>query len=210
MAKGRGRPSKSGKRTKAGRLRAVGEQRVLGNDRAQAKSDLFGVDGWDAIGRAFVMGLLGEGAEAKQRLDTGRKYASLYRRFYARGYRCALDGSPRGSDLTIPSAEQDQRTIDDRDWLDEQTSRVVALGCGPYFDALVDHHNLSGDMGPSWLDRLLAEAMANRARVACGKPQIPFHELDWIIMAAALKGLDAIIPQPAQSRILCDRETRAA
>jgi hypothetical protein len=203
----KGRPRKAGDRNKSGRLKAL--EMVKCSAQAKRRKDLYGQDGWDALGRAYVMGLLGEGEEAKDRLKAGRRYASLYRRFYARGYRCALNDSPRGSDLIETTPEMIAFAVQDRADLDRDTAIVVALGVSPYFDQLVDQHNLHSDMGPSWLDTLLEDEIANRARDACNRARVPSDERDWIVLKAALLGLDAILPK-ATRRGIVSLSTRAA
>lgn len=197
-----GRNRKPGKR-KHGRLVFDADARLVkGNERAQARRDLYGGDGWDNIGRAYTLGLLGEGEQAKLRLDTGRKLASLYRRTYARGYRCALNQEPRGGVSLIegPFAMQDE------EWLISALGRVATACPRRAFDAFVLDD--TPDEGPIWADRLMTLAMRNRVLAMCKrKPELP-DPADSGLLNAVLAGLDAIEPPRGMRGAV--RTTRAA
>ena len=193
MGKGRkGRPRASGKRTRSGRLIPLDPEarRVKGSEQAERRKELFGDNGYDAIGRAYAVGLLGEGDQAKDRLAIGRRYAQAYHAEWSIGrYRCALDSSPRG-------ASNYEGTNERREWIMAQTARVVATGTMPFFDQLVDPLRMHTDANPEWLGRMIATELANRVT----RGVLELHdERDWIILRAALKGLDALCGNPAAS-----------
>lgn len=191
MAKGR--PRKSGKRTKSGRLISP---IVKGSDRAEERKALFGQDAMDAIGRAYRAGLLGEGDQAKDRLSIGRRYAQAYHAEYSiTRYRCALDTSPRGF-----SGDIDGQTNDRREWVDDQSRKMVATGCAPFADQLLDPLRVWTDNSPAWLERLIDNALANRQRELRGQARLAADERDWVILKAALVGIDAmLLPSAATS-----------
>lgn len=196
----RGRPRQSGKR-KNGRLIKTGMAEGIrqANDNALARRGLFGTNGWDAIGRAYVVGLLGEGDEAKDRLEKGRRYCAAHFAIYSpKQYRCALDRSPVGGSDEVNS-ERDARLIEQRAWLDREWRRLTDMGCGPYFDQLVDPLRMYTDHDPVWLAHLIENALANKARLAAGRAAEPAPQGHWIVLLAALKGLDALEPFRATS-----------
>lgn len=183
MSKRRGRPSRSGKRTAGGRLISA-TPFDKGTPQAQARHELFGDNGYDAIGRAYAMGLLGEGDQAKDRLTIGRRYAQAYHAEYSIGrYRCALDSTVRGLSHT-------EGTNDRREWVDAQTSRLDALGLRPWFEQLVDPLNIHTDRSPEWLGRMIDTEIANRGRKGA---RLLHDERDFIVLRAALKALDALM-----------------
>ncbi len=144
--KKRGRPRKAGPREANGRLaRSI----VKGNDRAQERLALYGQDGTDALGRAYVRGLLG--SDAKQLLDMGRAIARAYWSWYEVGpYACPL-GIRTGSGIPADP----EREARQEDWLNAQ---LAIRDRHPFaqrqlFDQLVIAIN--PDEGPEWLDRLL-------------------------------------------------------
>lgn len=145
MARRRGRPRKSGPREPSGKLARTFDK---GTDRAQAMTERFGQDGCDAIGRAYRIGLLGEGQDAKAMLDTARGLASAYQQFYGVGGIT----SPI-ADKQTGSREGDQdRAQKRREWLDACLREVKRYR--PAFDQLCLHSN--PDSGPEWLERIIA------------------------------------------------------
>lgn len=206
MAKGR--PRKPGKR-KYGRLIKTGDEGIRqANDNALSRRELFGTNGWDAIGRAYSVGLLGEGDEAKDRLEKGRRYCAAHFAIYSpKQYRCALDRSPVGGSDEI-NPERDARLIEQRAWLDHEWKRLHLMGCGPYFDQLVDPLRMWTDMDPPWLAHLIENALANRALRAAGRAMTPALEGHSIVLRAALKGIDALEPFRMSGR--SEVERRAA
>lgn len=141
----RGRPRKQGRRDAKGKLRPI----IMpdgGNDKAKAKKEKYGTDGWDAVGRAYRSGLLGEDGQAlmKAARDVFRTYWPMYG---VGKVGCTLgDRGGGGSYMGEKRSE---------DWLAKQMDKVGPVGSGRRlaFDQLVlnDHF----DEGPAWLDILL-------------------------------------------------------
>lgn len=186
----RGRKRKTGRRYANGRLRLSPEARIVrGNDRAMAAAARYGQDHADAIGRAYRAGLLGEGSQAKARLDTARALASAYRATFTVGaVRCAIGGSVATADARILPAEP--RTAQKRhEWLLGSLNRIKALprGCERHFRQLVleDHP----DGGPAWLDRLLL-ALAHAERLPANARRVE-QGPDGHAMRLALTAIDA-------------------
>jgi len=174
-----GRKRKAGKRTASGRLsRAAVDCFDRGTAQAQAMQVLYGTDGADAIGRAYRMGLLGQGNEAKTLLDTARKVANLYWRAYSTGsYKCPLSDRSGGSVVELDH----ERIKRGEEWLREtlQIARGMGHNVSSSFDQLViDVHP---DSGPAWLDRLCYA-------VRCGVPSLA----DKKRLREALDALEAI------------------
>jgi len=149
MAKA-GRKRKQGKRERNGRLSRVGEERIVkGNDRAQLMQELYGQDGSDAIGRAYRMGLLGQGTEAKAMLDMGRAIFNAYWSTYSHGrIKSTLGGTSAGNDNDGSLARER--------WLRTQLDAVRAMGehiRKPLYQLVID---INPDCGPDWLDRMIA------------------------------------------------------
>lgn len=174
---GRGRKSKPGKRYPSGKRKPDGVAYDRGTERAQATTATYGTHGGSPIGRAYAMGLLGVigSDEAKDRLDAGKKLAAnRVLAFGRKGYRCALDQSPRGAD-----AEESEEAVE-RKVTARATLKVMECQMGPGgFRAweLVDPNY--ADCGPGWLDGLLAgrgDGASSRA------------------LQSALDALDAIAP----------------
>lgn len=161
MAKA-GRKRKAGKRTQAGRLSRAKVPVALfdrGTERAQAMQALYGPDGADAIGRAYRAGLLGEGSDAKARLDTARKISNAYWQAYETGrYQCTLSDRQGGSAVDLDH----ERIKQQEEWLEDVLRFVNAMGrdVRRAFDQLViDVHP---DSGPVWLDNMLYAARRNQ------------------------------------------------
>lgn len=154
MAKGR--PRKAGKRNKSGRLVSTAA-RDYGTDATMTRKAMFGENGCDAIGRAYVIGALGSGSLARDRLGFAR---ALYGQYWAHiaqgGYRCALDQTPRGGNSASPTPEQHARQIERERRLNDQLADARSAGVAEYraFSELVI--DPMPDSGPAWLDRLCA------------------------------------------------------
>lgn len=172
----KGRKRKAGLRTKSGRLSRSAEATWdRGTERTQAMREKFGEYHNTALGRAYAMGLLGEGNEAKDRLDKARRFVALYGAVYdKRPYRCALDTSPRGGVMHW----ENENEADHQEWLLVNSKRIDESGCRPFFDQLTS--DLFTDQGPPWLDRLIWDGNEDHR--------------DRMILDAALKGIDAIGP----------------
>lgn len=143
----RGRNRKSGNRTKSGRLSRAGKAYDKGTERAEWKQSVYGADGSDAIGRAYVMGLLGENGQTL--LATGRAIARAYWPVFGVGaIGCTLGGSTGGGGEGNKAQEE---------WLTAQLRIIDALGIEyrRAFDGLVI--DVNPDEGPHWLDRLIAK-----------------------------------------------------
>lgn len=170
----RGRPRKSGARYKSGKLRPVFDK---GTERVQALRDRFGANYTTALGRAFEAGLLGEGNEAKTRLDVGNRFSRLYSALIQRGrYTCPLGKETRstgsGGENTGTAHEQENEN-----WLKDAMSTLDREGLRPWLDQLIlDAYH---DKDPPWLARLLSGGD---------------HPADVMILDAAVKALDAIAP----------------
>lgn len=143
-----GRPRKPGKRTKSGRLARNYDK---GTERAQERSQHFGTDGYDAIGRAYRSGLLGE--QGKTLLDMARSIYRAYWPMLETGKITCTLGDRTGGAISIDDARK-QRT---EAWLLSQTRRVDGLGVNVRraFDQLVI--DPMPDEGPDWLDRIIAK-----------------------------------------------------
>lgn len=156
MAK-RGRKRKNGIRTASGRLSRAKIAPVTfdkGTERAQARQAQFGTQGCDAIGRAYMAGLLGprDSQSARAMLDTARSLAKVYRRAYeCAPYKPAIADKTGGSALDIDH----ERVRRQEEHLRETLRFVAKMGRGVRlaFDSLVlDDHP---DHGPAWLDSLI-------------------------------------------------------
>lgn len=173
-----GRKPKAGRRTKSGRL-ARNNYPIPAYDRGsewvRRQRERFGEHYSTAIGRAFATGLLGEGAEAKARLDAAKRFVRAYRKFIGgEFYRCPLDDTPRGNIVTLDS----EKDAEQQAWLFIAMDSMDQSGGRPYLDQLLSREHT--DTGPQWLDRLLDGKRDNRDR---------------IVLEAALKALDAITPE---------------
>ena len=146
MARGRNR--KSGKRTKSGQLSRAGQCRFdRGSDKAADKFSTYGTDGSDALGRAFVHGLLGDDGIVLR--DTGRAIA--------RAYWPMLCVGPIGCTLGTKTGEGGDGNKDREDWLLDIRRKIDKMGHDKKvaFDQLAINWHV--DEGPCWLDRLIAK-----------------------------------------------------
>jgi hypothetical protein len=152
----RGRPRKSGKRNGSGRLIAP-QTRDYGTDAAQARRDIFGENGCDAIGRAYTIGALGTGHIATDRLRIARQiFAWYWPSVGMPGYRCALNQEPRGHSPEITPEQHQEDLVTERK-MNAKLADARKCGHEAYraFDQLVI--DVNPDCGPDWLDLLYME-----------------------------------------------------
>lgn len=172
-----GRKRKAGPRTKGGRLKQDGypyPKRDKGSEWVQARRSRFGEHYGSALGRAYAAGLLGDEAEARIRLDVGKKFARLYSRFIeVRRYTCPLGRDVPAHSVTL--APDPMRAKQDQDWLFDAMVKLDDDGARPWLDQLLSE--AFTDTGPAWLERLLGD----------GK-----HPADAMVLKAAIRALDAI------------------
>lgn len=199
MGKRRGRPSKSGRRTASGRLvRAETPESAKPSEWVKARFDRFGSHYCWALGRAYASGLLGEGNEAKDRLDSAGKFVTLYQRYYGGSvYSCPLDQTPRSN--YVSDYDHDRQTAE-KDWLKAAMLALEASGGMPFFEQLITRAHV--DTGPSWLDRLLAVwthnkdlPKANEKLKAKGLKLLKaqeYEDADLAVLKAAIVALDAV------------------
>ncbi len=141
-----GRKRKKGPRTKSGQLSRKGVLPRIdrGTEITEAKIAMYGSNGSDAIGRAYMAGMLGE--DAKPLLDTARKVSRIYWQSYEVGpIRCTTGGTSGGGNE--PDHERIKRQ---EEWLNDKLGQISTRSI---FDALVI--DVNPDRGPAWLDRLL-------------------------------------------------------
>ena len=151
MAKGRKR--KSCRREPNGKPSRKGIPRLTidkGTERLQMKQEDFGTEGADAIGRAFMAGLLGEDGGILK--DHARKLFSAYWPMMEVGrYNCTLNDRSGGSNDNF-----DPEAVKLREkWLNKQLATADKMGRTQrkVFDQLVI--DMNPDSGPSWLDSLI-------------------------------------------------------
>lgn len=171
MAKA-GRKRNAGKRTPSGRLsRAKAPSPIFdkGSQRTQDKFSVYGPDGSDAIGRAYVQGLLGEdGLELR---NLARKIHRAYWPMLAVGReKSCLGLDINGQAVNDNLLDEDERAYKiAREKRLTHTLRHVAMMGQPHrraFDALcIDLHP---DCGPVWLDGIIWAKTH-------GKPVDPWH-----------------------------------
>ena len=144
----RGRNRKMGKRTKSGQLSRAGQPRFdKGSEKAADKFALYGTDGSDALGRAFVHGLLGSDGIVLR--DTGRAVARAY---------WPMLGTGRIScTLGTKSGQGGEGNLEREQWLTATLRRIDAMGRDKRraFDELAI--DINPDTGPEWLDRTIAK-----------------------------------------------------
>jgi hypothetical protein len=147
----------------------------------KAQLKLFGNHYCWAMGRAYASGLLGEGNEAKDRLDSAGKFVRLYGRYYGSSvYSCPLDQTPRSNFV----ADYDhERQEPEKDWLKAALRALELSGGMPFFEQLISRAHV--DQGPVWLDRLLTG---------------PRDPADLMVVAAAMKAMDAIPGSTREAR----------
>ena len=178
MAKGRKR--KIVFREPNGRASRKGLPRVVidkGTDRMQEKAIQFGTQGTDAIGRAYMAGLLGDNADVLR--DTARKIFRAYWPMLEVGrHKCTLNDTPGGANDNF-----DPEAIKAREkWLNKQMRIADEMGRTQrkVFDQLaIDPHP---DHGPAWLDSLIWHKARNK----------PFPASDLAALNMALDVLRAL------------------
>ena len=158
----RGRKRKTGKRERNGRASRAGIARHdKGNPVTERKMELYGVNGSDAIGRAYEAGLLGDKGQAKPLLDTARAISRAYWAWYINGpIRCTLADRTSGAGID-GDADRERKQ---EQWLDRMLKIAGPMGFERRraFDELVI--DPQPDSGPSWLDSLLADRTNKAAR----------------------------------------------
>jgi len=186
-----GRKRKAGKRTESGQLSRAGKLYDKGNERAEWKQSVYGADGSDALGRAYVMGLLG--AEGSTLLATGRAIARAYWPVFGVGaIKCTLGGRT-GNSEGDGNKSQEQ-------WLTDQLNAVDEMGIEyrRAFDALVIMQHV--DEGPPWLDRMIEEK--ERYRIAVMKwdpakdekpPELSFWKNDEQQLEKAIDAINKLV-----------------
>ena len=153
---GRGRPSKSGKRTKSGRLKERPVTFDKGTQRTQDKSSVYGPDGSDAIGRAYVMGLLGDnGLELR---NLARKVHRAYWPMFGTGREkscLGLDVNGMAVNDNLLDADEREYKIKREKRLTETLRSVARMGNAhrKAFDELCI--DINPDHGPKWLEQLI-------------------------------------------------------
>lgn len=185
MAKRKGRPLKQGKRTKSGQLSRAGISPFdHGSSWVQAQRARYGEHYSSPIGRLFARGMLGEDMDAKNRLDTGKRFARLYRAIIGGdGYRCALNPDPRsGGQRTAFHGHANEQ--ENQDWLFAAMDTLDKRGLRPWLDQIISTEYT--DRGPVWVDRLL---MGGR------------DPYDHAMLKNAIAALDEIAPAVTPTRL---------
>jgi hypothetical protein len=160
------RPRKRGNRTKSGRLSKVQpiDKGCDGVIRRQAiyaatrrlDDDTLAIDGsqtFDAIGRAWSAGLLGDDERAAQLRDGARKIAARYWVVFGEyGGADSLARFQPSAGNGPPDSESERRQ---EEWLNASLKRVTSLGRAyrDIFDAIC--LDINPDHGPLWLDQVI-------------------------------------------------------
>lgn len=154
-----GRKRKSGTREANGRIkrapRAISYDR--GTNTTQAKHSVYGTDGSDAIGRAYVAGLLGE--DGLNLRNAGRAIFHAYWPMFGVGAERSCLGDQSGGGMIHDPIDMDerQRMIDRERRLTETLAMIDALDktlrTRRAFDQLCI--NINPDCGPSFLDSII-------------------------------------------------------
>lgn len=152
----RGRPRKSGKRTASGRLQDRAITFDKGSQRTQDKTSVYGTDGTDAIGRAYVMGLLGEnGLEL-------RNLARKIHRAYWPMLQVGREKSCLGLDINGQAVNDNLLDPEEREYKIRREKRLtetlrsvqrMSTQHRKAFDDLVIE--IMPDHGPQWLEQLI-------------------------------------------------------
>lgn len=183
MAKGRNR--KKGKREPNGRLSRA-ENRVKPSEWVQRQQIRFGNHYTHALGRAYRSGLLGEGAEAKIRLDAGNKFVLRYSKIIGGDAYSSPLGDRSGSNDNLEDYARDKHQFD---WLMDAITDLERAGLRPWLDQLIS--KLYVDNGPKWLDALLDKRWnENTGKWREGKPT--GHKADLRVLEAAIAALDLL------------------
>lgn len=185
---GKGRKRKQGKREPNGRIKRnnyPAPNIVQPSEWVKAMREKYGEHHGSALGRAYASGLLGEGVEAKNRLNAGKRFSRLYSALIDEGrYRCPLGRETRsGARSTAFHATSDGR--EDQDWLFDAMNRLDKAGLRPWLDQLIlDAYH---DHGPYWLTNLINGGS---------------NPKDKMILSTAIQALDCIAPKDYQSQIV--------
>jgi len=149
----RGRKRKNGPRTASGRLSRAAITYDRGTTRTADKFSVYGQDGSDAIGRAYVAGLLGD--DGLNLRNAARSVFRAYWPMMAVGrYQCAIGDKTGANDDDLSPERRKAR----EEWLTSTLRMIDRMGL-PYrraFDQLVI--NIHPDEGPAWLDSLIWHA----------------------------------------------------
>ena len=160
----RGRPRKAGKRTASGRLKAQPVTFDKGTERTQDKFSVYGADGSDAIGRAYVMGLLGadsNGQPTSEALDL-RNLARKIHRAYWPMLAVGREKSCLGLDINGQAVNDNLLDPEEREYKIRREKRLtdtlrtverMSRQHRKAFDDLCIE--LHPDCGPVWLDALI-------------------------------------------------------
>ena len=183
---GRGRKKKQGKRTPSGQLSRAQPKAVTfdkGSDRTQLKFSVYGSDGSDAIGRAYVMGLLGDnGLELR---NLARKIHRAYWPMFAVGREkscLGLDINGQAVNDNLLDADERAYKINRERKLTDTLRSVQRMGHQhkqAFSDLCIE---IMPDCGPKWLDALI---WAKEHRV----PPDPAHTQ---ALARAIEALEAV------------------
>lgn len=182
----RGRPRKAGKRTASGRLKAQPVTFDKGTERTQDKFSVYGADGSDAIGRAYVMGLLGDnGLELR---NLARKIHRAYWPMLAVGREKSclgldINGQEVNDNLLDPE-EREYKIRREKRLTDtlRAVERMSRQHRKAFDDLCIEMHP---DSGPAWLDGLIWAKTH-------GKPVDPAHKR---AMTRAIEALEQIGPK---------------
>lgn len=200
----RGRPRKAGKRHPCGkRVQNGNDQPSIVQPSAWVATQVkrYGQHYCWALGRAYASGLIGEGIEAKGRLQGGVRFARLHSLFFGSDvYTCPLDDSPRGSNVV--SLDVDEYQERNREWLRMASIAMENSGTRPYVEQLIS--SMHTDTGPDWLDRLLDVIQWNENLPSLnaqlrrtGKDAVKrkdYDTRDVELLTAAVRGLDIVAP----------------
>ena len=152
----RGRPRKAGKRTAGDRLQARAPSYVPPSDWTRERYSVYGADGSDAIGRAYVEGLLGEnGLELR---NLARKIHRAYWPMFGQGREkscLGLDVNGQAVNDNLLDPEEREYKIRREKRLTETLRSVARLGAShrKAFDQLCI--DINPDEGPAWVDGLI-------------------------------------------------------
>ncbi len=190
----RGRPRKSGKRTASGRLKAQPVTFDKGTERTQDKFSVYGADGSDAIGRAYVMGLLGadgSGHPTSEALDLRNLARKIHRAYWpmlavGREKSCLgldINGQAVNDNLLDPE-EREYKIRREKRLTDtlRAVERMSRQHRKAFDDLCIEIHP---DSGPAWLDGLIWAKTHS-------KPVDPAHKQ---AMARAIEALEQIGPK---------------
>lgn len=179
----KGQPA--GRRSASGRIRDRQPRITPPNDGIIRRRAIYGApaddrETYDAIGRAWIAGLLNPNPErAKELLDAGRKIAAQYWRVY--GFLTPDSLARFQPQSPIGPLDPDKERIRE-DALNDALSLIAKRGRDVRrgFDQLVI--DINPDHGPPWLDAIIfAHRRQQRA-----------SERDYAMMALAIEGLDQV------------------